>query len=96
MYDRYMDLPQIVLLVIIVAVGVILIVIGIQIIGLLKDAKETMRKADLVLEDVGFLTRSLTRGGTALGNMLTSLQSGMQLVGLVTKVLAPTKTKRTD
>lgn len=84
-----MDLPQIVLLVIIVAVGVILIVIGIQIIGLLKDAKETMRKADLVLEDVGFLTRSLTRGGTALGNMLTSLQSGMQLVGLVTKVLAP-------
>ena len=89
MYDRYMDLPQIVLLVIIVAVGVILIVIGIQIIGLLKDAKETMRKADLVLEDVGFLTRSLTRGGTALGNMLTSLQSGMQLVGLVTKVLAP-------
>lgn len=89
MYDRYMDLPQIVLLVIIFAVGVILIVIGVQIIGLLKDAKETMRKADLVLEDVGFLTRSLTRGGTALGNMLSSLQSGMQLVGLVTKVLAP-------
>lgn len=84
-----MDLPQIVLLTIIVAVGVILIVIGVQIIGLLKDAKETMHKADLVLEDVGFLTRSLTRGGTALGNMLTSLQSGMQLVGLVTKVLAP-------
>ena len=95
MYDRYMDLPQIVLLVIIVAVGVILIVIGIQIIGLLKDAKETMRKADLVLEDVGFLTRSLTRGGTALGNMLTSLQSGMQLVGLVTKELAP-NSKHTD
>ena len=91
-----MYLPQIVLLVIIVAVGVILIVIGVQIIGLLKDAKETMRKADLVLEDVGFLTRSLTRGGTALGNMLSSLQSGMQLVGLVTKVLAPTKSKKTD
>ncbi|GAB4026147.1 MAG: hypothetical protein Fur0011_0800 [Candidatus Microgenomates bacterium] len=90
-----MDLPQIILLTIIVAVGVILIVIGVQIIGLLKDAKETMRKADLVLEDVGFLTRSLTRGGTALGNMLTSLQSGMQLVGLVTKVLAP-KPKHTD
>lgn len=84
-----MDLPQIVLLTIIVAVGGILIVIGIQVISLLKDAKETLRKADLVLEDVGFLTRSLTRGGTALGNMLTSLQSGMQLVGLVTKVLAP-------
>lgn len=94
MYDRPMDLPQIVLLTIIVAVGVILIVIGVQLIGILKDAKETLRKADLVLEDVGFLTRSLTRGGTALGNMLSSLQSGMQLVGLVTKVLAPKDKKQ--
>lgn len=91
-----MDLPQIVLLTIIVAVGVILIVIGIQIIGLLKEAKETLRKTDLVIEDLGFLTRSLTRGGTALGNMISSLQSGMQLVGLVTKVLAPTKSKHND
>lgn len=91
-----MDLSQIILLTIIVAVGVILIVIGVQIIGLLKDAKETLRKTDLVIEDLGFLTRSLTRGGTALGNMVTSLQSGMQLVGLVTKVLAPNKSKRTD
>ncbi len=84
-----MDLAQIVLLVIIVAVGAILIVIGIQLLALVKDARETLRKTDLVIEDLGFLTRSLTRGGTALGNMLTSLQSGMQLVGLVTKVLAP-------
>lgn len=89
-----MDLPQIVLLVIIVAVGTILIVIGVQLIGLLKEAKETLRKTDLVIEDLGFLTRSLTRGGTALGNMLSSLQSGMQLVGLVTKVLAPKDKKQ--
>lgn len=90
-----MDLPQILLLTVITAVGVILIVIGVQVIGLLKELKETLRKTDLVIEDVGFLTRSLTRGGTALGNMVNSLQSGMQLVGLVTKVLAP-KSKHTD
>jgi hypothetical protein len=84
-----MDLPQILLLVVIIAVGAILIIIGIQLITILRDARETLKKLDLVLEDLGFLTRSLTRGGTALGNMLTSLQSGMQLVGLVTKVLAP-------
>lgn len=90
-----MDLPQILLLTVITAVGVILIVIGVQVISLLKELKETLRKTDLVIEDVGFLTRSLTRGGTALGNMVNSLQSGMQLVGLVTKVLAP-KSKHTD
>lgn len=87
--SKDMDLPQILLLVVIIAVGAILIIIGIQLITILRDARETLKKLDLVLEDLGFLTRSLTRGGTALGNMLTSLQSGMQLVGLVTKVLAP-------
>lgn len=88
-----MDLPQIILLVVITVVSIILVIIGIQIIGLLKDAKETLRKTDLVIEDVGFLTRSLTRGGTALSGMVTSLQSGMQLVGLFTKLVAPKKEK---
>lgn len=84
-----MDLPQIILLIVIIAVSIILIIIGIQIIGLLKDAKETLRKTDMVIEDLGFLTRSLTRGGTALSGMVASLQSGMQLVGLFTKLVAP-------
>lgn len=89
MIEHSMDLSQIILLAIILVVGVLLVVIGIQVIGLLKEARETLRKFDLMIEDLGFMTRSLTRSGTALGNMLTSMQSGMQLVGLVTKVLAP-------
>ena len=88
-----MDLPQILLLVVIVAVSVILIVIGIQIIGLLKDAKETLRKTDLILEDVGFLSRSLTRGSSTLSHMFTSLESGMQLIGMVTKLVSPKSKK---
>jgi hypothetical protein len=88
-----MDLPQILLLVVIVAVSVILIIIGIQIIGLLKDAKETLRKTDLILEDVSFLSRSLTRGSSTLSHMFTSLESGMQLIGLVTKLVTPKNKK---
>ena len=87
-----MDLPQIILLIVIVVVSVILVIIGIQIIGLLKDAKETLRKTDMILEDVGFLSRSLTRGSSTLSHMFTSLESGMQLVGLVTKAFS-SKTK---
>lgn len=84
-----MDLPQIILLVVIVVVSVILITIGIQIIGLLKDAKETLRKTDMIVEDIGFLTRSLTRGSSTVSHLFTSLESGMQLVGMVTKLIAP-------
>lgn len=84
-----MDLPQIILLIVIVVVSVILIIIGVQIIGLLKDAKETLRKTDIILEDVGFLSRSLTRGSTTISHLFTSLESGMQLVGMITKLVAP-------
>lgn len=86
-----MDLPQIILLFVIVVVSVILVVIGIQIIGLLKDAKETLRKADLILEDVGFLSRSLTRGSSTISHMFTSIESGLQLVSMITKLVAPKK-----
>lgn len=89
----HMDLPQILLLVVITIVSVVLITIGIQLIGLLKDAKETLRKADLVLEDLGFLTRNITRGGTAISGLLDSFKSGMQLVGLFSKLVTP-KTKK--
>ncbi len=84
-----MDLPQIILLVVIVVVSAILIIIGIQIIGLLKDAKETLRKTDMIIEDVGFLSRSLIRGSSTVSHLFTSLESGMQLVGMVTKLIAP-------
>lgn len=82
-----MDLPQIMLLIVIIVVAVILVVIGVQIIGLLKDAKETLKKTDMILEDVGFLTRSLARGGSTLSHLASSIESGMQLVGLVTKLV---------
>ncbi len=88
-----MDLPQIILLTVIVIVSAILIVIGIQIIGILKEAKETLHKTDQILDDVNFLTRSLTRGSSTLTHMFTSLESGVQLVGMLTKLVAPKNKK---
>ncbi|KKU46511.1 MAG: hypothetical protein UX62_C0004G0007 [Microgenomates group bacterium GW2011_GWA2_46_7] len=88
-----MDLPQLVLMLVIIVVAVILIIIGVQIIGLLKEAKETLHKTDLILEDVGFLTRSLSRGSSTLSHMFTSLESGVQLVSMVTKLIIPKSKK---
>jgi uncharacterized protein YoxC len=91
-----MDLSQIVLLVVIIIVAVILIVVGIELIGVLRRAKETLYKADLILDDLTFLTRSLTRGSSTIGHMMQGLESGVQLVGLVTKLIAPKPTKKGD
>lgn len=84
-----MDLPQILLLVVIIVISTILVVIGVQIIGLLKDAKETLKKTDAILDDVSFLSRTLTRSGSTIGHMFTGLESGVQLVGMLSKLIAP-------
>lgn len=88
-----MDLPQILLLIVIIVVSVILVIIGVQIIGLLKEARVSLKKADIILEDLGFLSRSLTRGSSTISHLFTSLESGMQLVGLVTKLISPKSKK---
>jgi len=88
-----MDLPQIILLIVIVVVSVILIIIGIQIIGLLKVAKETLRKADMIAGDISFLSRSLTHGSSTISHLFTSLESGIQLVSMVTKLVSPKNKK---
>lgn len=89
--DFTMDLPQLLLLTAIFILSVILTVIGIQIIFLLRDARETLRKADQVVANLDFLTTSLTRTSSSFSHLSASLQSGLQLAGLVTKVLANKK-----
>ena len=88
-----MALPQILLLTAIFVISIILTIIGVQIIMLLHDSRETLKRVDHLLGDLEFLSRSLTRAGGSLSHLSTSLQSGMQLVTLVTGLLS-TKTKK--
>lgn len=89
----HMDLPQILLLTAIFVISIILTIIGVQIIMLLRDTRETLKRADHLLGDLEFLSRSLTRAGSSFSHLSTGLQSGMQLVTLVSGLLS-TKTKK--
>lgn len=82
-----MDLPQILLLTAIAILTALLTVIGLQIITILREARETLKRADHLLENVDYLTTSLTRGSHGFAQLATSLQSGLQVVTLVTKLL---------
>lgn len=85
---KTMDLPQILLLTAIFVISIILTIIGVQIIILLKDARETLHRTNNLLTDLEFLSRSFSRAGSSFSHLSTGLQSGMQLVGLVTNLLA--------
>lgn len=89
-----MDLPQILLLTAIFVISIILTIIGVQIITLLRDARETLRKADRVVDNLDFLTTSLTRTSSTFSHLASSLQSGMQIVGVVSSLLTSSKKKK--
>ena len=89
-----MDLPQIVLLVVILVVATILAVIGVQIIFILKDAKESMRKVDIILGDVEFMSRNLTRSTLTVGHLVDSVRSGIELAGVATKLVSAVTSKK--
>ena len=86
-----MDLPQVLLLTAIFIISILLTVIGVQIVILLRDARETLKKADRVIDNLDFLTTSLTHTSSMFSHLSTSLQSGMHIVGLVTKMLNSNK-----
>lgn len=89
-----MDLPQILLLTAIFVISIILTIIGVQLIMLLRDARDTLRRADNLLSDLEFLSHSLTRTSTSFSHLASGLQSGMQLVSLVTGLLTTNKKKK--
>ncbi len=83
-----MDLPQTLLLIIIVIISVILTVIGIQVIIILRDAKHSLRRVDNILEDTEYLTRNLTRSSATLSHLADGLKSGMKLVATITEFVS--------
>jgi len=89
-----MDLPQIILLLVIIVISVILIIIGVQIIGLLRDAKETMRRLDRALEDVEFLLHNFTRSTSSLTQISEGLKSGLEIASTVASLFAKKTKKR--
>jgi len=89
-----MDLPQILLLTAIFVISIILTIIGVQIIMLLRDARDTLKRADNLLGDLEFLSRSLTRTSSSFSHLASGLQSGMQLVSLVASLLTSNTKKK--
>lgn len=83
-----MDLPQILLLIAIFILSIILTVIGVQLIMLLRDARDTLKKADNLLNDLEFLSHSFTRAGSSIAQLSSGLSSGVQLVSIVSSLLS--------
>ncbi len=88
-----MDLPQLLLLLVILVIATLLVIIGLQIISLLKDTKNTLHRLDKILADLEFLLHHFTRSTSTLSQVSAGLQSGLEIVSTLAGLFSK-KTKK--
>lgn len=84
-----MDTIQTILLVVILLLTILLLVLGIQVFFILRDARQTVRKANKVLDDTGLITESVS-GPVA---NLSTIISGVKMGATVAKILQGSEKK---
>lgn len=91
-----MDWIQIIILVAIILTSSILVIVGVQLIFILQDAKSSLRKLDNVLGDIEFMSHNLTRSSISIGHLIDSVKGTIELAGAATKVVSALTTKKPE
>ncbi len=89
-----MNLTQLILFIALILVAGLLIVIGFQIISLLRDVKKTLTKLDSLLENLDFLVNNFTRSTSTLSQISAGLKSGLELASTLSQLFSKTSSKR--
>lgn len=75
-----MDYLQITLIIVLIVLTINLIVVGVYITLVLKEFRETVRKANRVLDDVGNVTDAVSRPVASLAGILSGVTDGVRAV----------------
>lgn len=78
-----MDSAQIILIVVIIILAILLIALGIQVFFILRELRQTVSKANKVLDDTEVITRSVS----APISSLSSLAMGVKAGGFIARLL---------
>jgi hypothetical protein len=80
------DPAQILLFIVIIALTVLLLVLGIQVFFILRDLRQTISKANKVLDNTGDITKSVSAPITSLSSILMGLKAGGTIASIIKKV----------
>lgn len=71
-----MDAAQILLIVVISILSLLLVVLGVQVFFILREIKNTLSRANKVLEDTSFITKNLSGSISSFTNLASGLKIG--------------------
>ncbi len=92
-----MDTIQLVLLVVVVVLTVLLVTLGIQIYLILKEVRQTVHKANKVLDNTNTITRSVSEPLTHFSELASNMATGSVVANVlktVVKLLRGTEEKK--
>ncbi len=73
------DTAQAVLLFVVVILTILLLVLGIQVFFILRELRETVSKANKVLDDTGSITESVSGPISSLSNLASGIKTGLSV-----------------
>lgn len=77
---------QILLLLVVSSLTTILILSGIQVVKLLTELRETLKKVNTVVDDVAEISDSVAKPVVSCSNFIMGIKSGVDLIGLLSKM----------
>jgi hypothetical protein len=78
-------LNQILLFLVVTILTTLLTLSGIQVVGILKELRETLRKANKSMDDFNLITNSVAKPVSGVSGFLMGLKSGTDVVNLFLK-----------
>jgi hypothetical protein len=82
-----MDTAQILLITVVSVLTLLLVILGIQVFLILREVKNTLSKANRVLDDAGVISKSISTPVSSLSTIL----SGVKLGSLIASFLSDRK-----
>lgn len=79
------DAAQGVLLFVLVVLTVLLIILGIQVFFILKELRQTVSKANKVLDDTGVITKSVSGPISTFSNLAAGVKTGATIASFFKK-----------
>ncbi len=74
------DPIQIIFIVVVVILSFLFVVVGVEVIKIIQDAKKTLKKINLVLDDVEVISSSLANPVSKMSDIIQGLQHGAGFV----------------
>lgn len=74
------NLTQTLLIIVVIVLTFILTAIGVQFFLLLKEARQSLKRANSILDSVDDLTMKLSHPAASVGNLLSGLKEGVSLI----------------